>query len=266
MLKRDRNKGAKTKSSGMKIIFEYLKSLIIAVILAFAIKTTVVEAYHIPTPSMEKTLMTGDFILGTKFLYGINIPFIDIRLPALREPQRGDLVVFRPPHDPGENYVKRCIGIPGDTVQVINKRIYINGELYHDEKFTQYVSDAILPSGTQMVDPYKNNRSNSEMLDEDIRPFPSFRDNSSPIIVPEGKYFMMGDNRDVSLDSRMWGFVDRDDILGKALITLWSWDTKDKNAPAVNWNNPLTVVHNVGYNVIHLPERMRWDRILHIPR
>jgi signal peptidase I len=252
-----------TKQDGYQVTLEYIKSFLIALLLALLIKATIIEAYKIPTPSMEKTLLAGDFILGNKFIYGINIPFTDIRLPAIREPKRGDIVIFRPPHSPHENYVKRLIGMPGDTIKITRKRVYINGELYDDTAFTQHTSDYIMPRDRVIgPDPFIEAR----IPNSGHRPWRPFRDNSYPIVVPEGKYFMMGDNRDNSLDSRMWGFVDRDQILGKALIIHWSWDIHDTDAPAVEFRNPLSIIQNIIYNLIHFPERVLWERLGTIPQ
>jgi len=253
------------RKKGLALVSEYAKSILIAVLLALLIKATVVEAYHVPSGSMETTIMTGDYLIGNRFIYGIKIPFLDVRLPAFRQPQRGDIIIFRPHYNPHENFVKRLIAVPGDTVQLINKQVYINGELYEDSVFTQFISSRIVPKNAPVGDPYNRAFREYGVSNDGYRPYRPFRDNSEKIIVPESKYFVMGDNRDNSLDSRMWGFIDRDCILGKVLIVLWSWDTEDPKAPQVNMRNPLTLVSNLGYNVLHFPHRMRWDRILNIP-
>ena len=260
----DRKKKSPKNGAAWRII-NYGKSILIAVLLALLIKATVVEAYHVPSSSMEKTIMTGDYLIGNRFIYGIKIPFTDIRLPAFREPQRGDIIIFRPHYNPHENFVKRLIGVPGDTIQLIDKKIYINGKLFEDSPFTQYISNKVIPKNHMVGDPYRQAYRQYGVSNDGYRPFAPFRDNSDKIIIPKGKYFVMGDNRDNSLDSRMWGFVDRDCILGKVLVVLWSWDTNDSNAPEVSWKNPLTVISNLGYNIMHFPQRMRWDRILNTP-
>lgn len=255
-----------SRQDGIGVTVEYLKSFLIALGLALLIKATIIEAYKIPTPSMESTLLAGDFIIGNKFIYGIKIPFTDIHLPAFREPRRGDIIIFRPPHSPHENYVKRCIGLPGDTIQLINKRVYINGELYQDEAFTQYLDRNVIPLNRSVgLDPYETARRNYGITNDGYRPYEPFRDNSNKIVVPEGHYFMMGDNRDRSLDSRMWGFVARDKIMGQALLIHWSWDIHDVNAPAVNWRNPATVVSNIAYNLVHFYKRVNWERLGTLP-
>jgi len=271
MLKKQKNvsikkENIKSKKNLAESFLEFIKSLVIALLLALLIKATVVEAYGIPTPSMESTLMSGDYVIGNRFIYGIKIPFTDIRLPAFKQPQRGDLIIFKPPLKPDEKYVKRCIGVPGDTIQFVNKRIYINGELYEDSEFVQYLTDFEIPLGSKIPDPYHQAWKERGVKNDGYRPFPPFRDNSEPIIVPENKYFMVGDNRDNSLDSRMWGFVDKKNILGELLIVLWSWNLDDPEAPEVEWKKPLTVIENTFYNIIHFPQRMRWERVLHTPK
>ena len=254
------------RQDGIGVTVEYLKSFLIALGLALLIKATIIEAYKIPTPSMESTLLAGDFIIGNKFIYGIKIPFTDIRLPAFREPRRGDIIIFRPPHSPKENYVKRCVGLPGDTIQLINKKVYINGERYQDDAFAQYLDRAIYPMNHSVgIDPYETARRNYGVTNDGYRPYRMFRDNGPKIVVPQGHYFMMGDNRDRSLDSRMWGFVARDQILGQALLIHWSWDIHDVNAPAVNWRNPATVVSNIAYNLVHFYKRVNWERLGTLP-
>jgi signal peptidase I len=257
---------ARKKPDKIQTANEFIKSFLIALALALLIKATIIEAYKIPTPSMESTLLAGDFILGNKFIYGIHIPFTNIRLPAFREPKRGDIIIFRPPHSPKENYVKRCIGLPGDTIEIRLKRIYINGELYKDSAFAQFLSRAIVPANHPLSDPYVEAQYKYGVSNDGHRPYQPFRDNSGKIIVPERKYFMMGDNRDNSLDSRMWGFVDRENIMGQALLIHWSWDIHDQNAPEANWRNPISLVSNVAYNVVNFYKRVNWDRLGTLPK
>ena len=148
---------------------------------------------------MENTIMVGDFLLVNKFIYGIRLPFTGKVLIPIKDPHRGDVVVFRFPKDRSIDYIKRVIGTPGDTVQIKNKKVYINGE--------------------PISDPHAN-FSAAKILSGDASP----RDNFGPVLVPAGRIFVMGDNRDNSYDSRFWGYVDQKDILGKAFILYWSWD------------------------------------------
>jgi len=175
---------------------EYSEAIITALVLALIIRAYVVQAFKIPSGSMLSTLQIGDHILVTKFIYGTKIPFTDIKILSFREPQRGDIIVFKYPKDPKRDFIKRVIAVGGDVIEGKNKVIYLNKEPI-EEDYIQH---------TDM---------NINLLQ---------RDNFGPIQVPDGKFFVMGDNRDASLDSRFWGFVDQKEILGKALIIYWSWD------------------------------------------
>jgi signal peptidase I len=185
------------------VVREYAESIIIAILLALLIRAFVVQAFKIPSGSMKPTLLVGDHILVNKFIYGIKlrVPFssLNYTLIPISSPKRNDVVVFIYPVDPKKDFIKRVIGLPGDTVQVKNKRVYINN----------------LP----IVDPH-GVHSDQMIIPEAEQP----RDNTGPIIVPPHKYFVMGDNRDESYDSRYWGFVDQKEIIGEAFIIYWSWD------------------------------------------
>jgi signal peptidase I len=221
-------------------LWEYTKSLGIALLLAVVMKTSIVEAYKIPSGSMEDTLLVGDFLLANKFLYGSRLPFTDIRLPAIRDPEPGDVVIFRFPRDPSVNYIKRCVAIGGQTVEIRNKQLFIDGDavdLPETAKFTS--GNRVEPAGR------------------------STRDNFGPFKVPEDAFFMMGDNRDNSYDSRFWGTVSRDLIQGKAMIIHWSW-ADDDGAPDWSWGAPLSMAHAFFYNSTHFFERVRWERFAHL--
>jgi signal peptidase I len=184
---------------------ETVEAIVIAFVIAIVIRTFVIQAFKIPSGSMIPTLKVGDHILVTKFLLGtpVDIPFTNItlfRMPGLRNPERGDVVVFKFPQDPSRDFIKRVIGIGGDVVQEKNKQIYVNGKKLV-EPYTQHVDDHIDPAN---VDP---------------------RDNFGPVTVPKGTIFVMGDNRDESYDSRFWGFVPLSAVKGKAIIIYWSWDS-----------------------------------------
>ena len=178
-----------------KVLLEYLEALAVALILAFVIRTFVVQAFKIPSGSMLDTLLIGDHLLVNKFLYGTRIPFTDKVIMPLEDPQRGDVIVFEFPEDTSKDFIKRSIGPPGDVVEMKDKALYRNGE--------------------KLVEPYIKHTDPSAQ---------QRRDNFGPITVPAGKYFVMGDNRDESYDSRFWGFVDKDKIRGKAWMIYWSWD------------------------------------------
>lgn len=198
--KKTAKSSAKKKKSQLR---DWTEALIVAAILALVIRTFVVQAFKIPSGSMEDTLLIGDHLLVNKFIYGTQLPFINGPILEIREPERGDIIVFEFPEDKDKSYfkrrdfIKRVVGLPGDVVEIRNKNVFINGERY------------ITPEAV-----YK---------DGNLTPGP--RDNMRPITVPEHSYFVMGDNRDRSYDSRFWKFVDRSAIKGLAFIKYWSWDS-----------------------------------------
>jgi signal peptidase I len=198
--------------------WEWTKSLVIAFSLFLLIRTFLVEAFRIPTGSMENTLLVGDFLLVNKAVYGAQVPMTRSHLPAFDEPERGDVVVFVPPHEPDKNYVKRLIGIAGDTLEMRNKLLLLNGDPQPEPyvRHTDPENDVYAPSM------YWQCEFAPATADEDCRPT---RDNWGPVVVPPGKYMMLGDNRDDSEDSRYWGFVDRDAIKGKPLFIYYSFDS-----------------------------------------
>jgi signal peptidase I len=187
---------------------EYAEAIIIAILIAFFIRTFIVQAFKIPSGSMKPTLLIGDHILVNKFIYGVKIPFIRKNLISISEPKRGDVIVFIYPEDRSKDFIKRVIGVGGDTIEIRNKKIFLNGLPFQDTHGV-YVDDFIIP-GT-------------------IQP----RDNFGPVTVPKDAVFTMGDNRDQSYDSRFWGVVDLKDVLGKAFIMYWSWNREDHN---VRWS------------------------------
>ncbi len=183
------------------IVREYAESIIVAVILALVIRTLVVQAFKIPSGSMEDTLAIGDHILVNKFVYGMKIPLVEKKFFKMRDPRRGDVIVFEYPEDASKDFIKRVIGTPGDTVEVKDKRVYVNGELYDN--------------------PHEVHKE-KDLFPREQNP----RDNMGPVKVPADSYFMMGDNRDRSYDSRFWGFVKGDKVKGLAFIKYWSWDNE----------------------------------------
>jgi len=178
---------------------EYFEAICVAILLALFIRTFVVQAFKIPSGSMLPTLLIGDHLLVNKFIYGIRVPFTGKILIPIKSPEHGDVVVFRFPKDRSIDYIKRVVGTAGDTVEIKDKKVFINGQAIEDPH-AHFTSPAVL----------------------DAKASP--RDNLGPIMVPEQRIFVMGDNRDNSYDSRFWGFVDQRDILGKAFILYWSWD------------------------------------------
>ncbi|MBU3932909.1 MAG: signal peptidase I [Pseudomonadota bacterium] len=194
---------------------EYIEAIILAVVIALFIRTFVIQAYKIPSGSMKPTLLIGDHILVSKFNYGIKLPFLRTTLIPVGAPQRGDIVVFIYPEDRSKDFIKRLIGVPGDTIEIRNKKIFINGLPYSD-KHGVYVDNFIIPGAVQP------------------------RDNFGPVTVPEGSLFVMGDNRDESYDSRFWGFVSKRDVLGKALIIYWSWNQEEH---WIRWSRIGGILH-----------------------
>ncbi len=190
------------------ILREYAEAIIVALLLALIIRAFVVQAFKIPSGSMIPTLLIGDHILVTKFIYGTKLPFVDDKVLVFREPRRGDIIVFRYPKDSKRDFIKRVIGVGGDVVEGRNKQIYVNGKLL-DEPYVQHTDTDLRPIGKDV------------------------RDNFGPIYVPKGKLFVMGDNRDQSYDSRYWGFVNLKDVKGKAFIIYWSWDS-ERHLPRFN--------------------------------
>jgi signal peptidase I len=202
----------KTEKSAVR---EYAEAIVLAVLLALFIRAFVVQAFKIPSGSMLPTLRIGDHILVSKSIYGIRMPVTNKLLIPVKKPKRGDVIVFVYPVDPSKDFIKRVVAVGGDTVAIRDKKLYINGERAPD------------PHG-HYDDP--------EVYSVTVEP----RDDFGPVQVPEGKVFVMGDNRDHSYDSRFWGFVDLDAIKGKAFIIYWSWNAKQWN---VRWGRIGDLVH-----------------------
>jgi len=175
------------------VIREWVESIVVAFILAMFIRTFVVQAFKIPSGSMRTTLLEGDLILVNKFIYGAKVPFIGLNLPALRQPKRGDVIVFISPETPTKDFIKRLVGSPGETVEIKNGSVYINDKPFMDSVFNQR---------------YYYNRG-------------EFGEEGRSIKIPEDSFFVLGDNSASSQDSRYWGFVPRKNILGEALVIYW---------------------------------------------
>ena len=233
-------------------IWENTKTLLWAVALAILIKTSLVEAYKIPSASMEETLLVGDFLLANKFVYGARVPIFGWRLPAISEPEPGDVFIFIFPGG-GErkiNYIKRCVAGPGQVVQVIDKELFVDGKRFQNPSTVKYTNPFIKPN--------RRPDANGEDWRRGGNP-----DNFGPYTVPTGHFFAMGDNRDNSYDSRFWGPVPRENVLGKAMVIHWSWSTDD-NAPDVSVTDPLSVPRLFLYNAVHFFERARWERLFSV--
>ena len=197
------------------VVREWSEAIIIAILIALFIRTFVVQAFKIPSGSMKPTLQIGDHLLVNKFIYGIKIPFVRKTLLPINNPRREDIVVFIYPMDRSKDFIKRVVGIAGDTIEIRNKKIYLNGSLYNDGHGV-YTDRRFFPAS--------------------IEP----RDNFGPVTVPAEHIFVMGDNRDQSYDSRFWGFVDLKDVLGKAFIIYWSWN---KNNNDVRWSRIGSILY-----------------------
>lgn len=193
---------AVTRTSKKGKLRENIEAIVIAVILAMFIRTFVVQAFKIPSGSMQDTLLVGDYILVNKFIYGVKAPFTDYTVIPVKDPRRGDVVVFRYPEDPSKDFIKRVVAVGGDTVEIRHKQVYVNGERQE------------LPQAIHV---------DARMIPQSVQP----RDFFGPVTVPEDKLFTMGDNRDESNDSRFWGFVDVSALRGKAFMIYWSWDSDD---------------------------------------
>ena len=181
---------------------ENIEAILVAILLALFIRTFVVQAFKIPSGSMKNTLLIGDHILVNKFIYGVKLPYLQKIIVPIGKPKRGDIVVFKFPVEPEKDFIKRVVGIAGDTIEGRDKKIYVNGQPI-EESYTIKTDSNVYPAGLQA------------------------RDNFGPITVPDASLFVMGDNRDQSFDSRFWGFVDLKVVSGKAFMIYWSWDSND---------------------------------------
>ena len=212
------HRAVRTRRGAARAVGEWMRSVAVAFILFVVVRTFVVEAFKIPTASMENTLLVGDFLLVNKAVYGAVIPGTDLRLPAFSEPHRGDVVVFNPPHEPAKNYVKRLVGAPGDTLQMRNKRLIRNGVVV-EEPYARHID----LRGDTYNEAMRWQSNHLIAGPPPVRYRPT-RDNWGPIVVPPGHYFFLGDNRDNSEDSRYWGFVARDAIRGRPWVVYYSFD------------------------------------------
>lgn len=230
---------AELKEAKKSELREYASSILIAVALALVIRTGVVQAFYIPSGSMEDTLLVGDYLLANKFIYGapIDVPGTHItlfRLPGLRDPEPGDIVIFQSPVDPDRDLIKRCVAVGGQVVEVIDKVLYVDGVRFEDPPLSKHTDRRTYPA---TVNP---------------------RDNFGPYRVPEGHFFMMGDNRDNSADSRYWRSASRELIKGKAMSIYWSW-ADDNRGPYYTGVSSLPKV--VGTYLWRLPGRIRYWRL-----
>ena len=211
---------------------EYFESIVIAVILALFVRTWAVQAFKIPTGSMENNLLIGDHLLVNKFVFGPTMSGLERALLPIREIRRHDVVVFKYPDEPDRDFIKRVVGLPGETLELRSKKVYINGKPL-DEPFVHF------------LEPVSDS---SEVTQFDVK------ERYGPVREPEGQYFVMGDNRDNSQDSRYWGFLPRSYIKGRALLIYWSFDTGPQTAEDNAFSRAVSVI-------AHFFTRTRWERI-----
>ena len=218
---------------------EYFESIVVAVILALVIRTFVVQAFKIPTGSMEQNLLIGDHLLVNKFVFSPTATDAERSLLPVTSINRGDVIVFKYPEDPERDFIKRVIGLPGDVVEVRHKRVYIDGRPL-DEPYVYYLrppSAAASPFGVA-----------------------DLREQYGPVTVPPSEYFVMGDNRDNSQDSRYWGFLRRDLVKGRALIIYWSYES---GADELYATGSGSVIRRLWSGITDFFTHSRWERFLH---
>jgi signal peptidase I len=228
-----------------------LQSLLATVVIAVFVITFVVQAFQIPSESMENTLLIGDYLLVDKFRYG-GSNLWDHIMPY-RTIHRGDIVVFRYPVNPTQHFVKRVVGVPGDHVRLVDRRVFVNGVAI-DEPYVQYTS--------HVHDVFRDEFPRTNI------PVPGLEGawwlqmqklvEDGQLIIPEDSYFVLGDNRDESLDSRYWGFVPRENVIGRPLLIYWSVREMDRDFPVAN--SPGDKLFHFAYAATHVFQITRWDR------
>jgi signal peptidase I len=222
-----KSKGTSTPAPYVKSTArEYFESICVAVILALFIRTFVVQAFKIPTGSMEKNLLIGDHLLVNKFVFAPTLSRLERTILPIDQIARGDIVVFKYPEEPDRDFIKRVIGLPGETIELKRKKVYVDG-VPLDEPYVQYLSPP--------------EESSSDDVDVRVQ--------YGPVTVPSDHYFMMGDNRDNSQDSRYWGFLPRSYVKGKALFVYWSFDDEETQGE--------------GTGLLRFFNTIRWSRLFH---
>lgn len=224
---------------------EYFEALIIAALFLGFTNTFVVKTFFIPSGSMENTLLVGDHLFVNRFLFAPAPSEIERALLPLRSPRRGDIVIFRSPERPTVDLVKRCIGLAGDTIQIVNKRLFVNGQPIADQKVALHRDPRVFPNQPQLPDTYR------------------LRDNFGPLTVPPGHTFCMGDNRDFSYDSRFWGTVPDKYLKGRALFIYWSFGGGTSDGTWRGWGAKTKELLNT---LLGFATETRWDRTFDIVR
>jgi signal peptidase I len=236
---------------------EYLESLLVTVILALFGTSFVVQAFKIPSQSMEHTLLVGDHLLVNKFIFGGRGAWYDKLLPY-RSLERGDIIVFKFPYQDHPHFVKRVIGLPGDRVKIVDQQVYVNGKLL-DEPYVVHDSGSSYDPLNYTFPPTGNQMYLSLLQPEWAHELRSHIQGDE-LVVPANKYFAMGDNRDHSLDSRYWGFVDREAIMGRPFLIYWSIDSNSSDYGNTTFGQRIVGIFDT---LIHLPARTRWSRMMH---
>jgi signal peptidase I len=226
------------------LLREYLEALLIAVVFATFARTWVVQAFKIPSGSMEQNLLIGDHILVNKFIYGPVLHPLERRLLPMREVERGDVVVFKFPTDPSRDFIKRCMGLPGDRLRLVDRDLFINGRRVDETGYVFYSATL----GTGGVSYYRPGGA---------------RRNFGPVEVPEAGYFCLGDNRDNSNDSRFWGSVPAGHVKGRAFLIYWSFDGEAATGEWLGWRRKLGQLGKVARRFIPLT---RWERTFRLVR
>ncbi len=230
-------KKRRAKGKPMPLVIDYARSFFPVLLLVWVIRSFIAQPYRVPTGSLEPTILPGDFIVVSQFSYGLRLPVLDSKIIPVSEPKRGDIVCFRWPVDTKVVFVKRVIGLPGDHIVYKNKMLYINGVLA-DQKLISKSFD-VEPGGRQYPAYLKSE--NLVGVQHDILVQINGGDSTHyDVVVPPGHYFMMGDNRDDSDDSRMWGFVPEENLIGKAIFIMMSWDSENHR---VRWTRIGEVIH-----------------------
>lgn len=204
------------------MLIEYSRSLFPVFLIVLVLRSFIIEPFRIPSGSMYPTLEIGDFIVVNKFAYGIRLPVIQNKLIPLGDPERGDVVVFRYPLDPNVDYIKRIVGLPGDEISYVDKKLYVNGQLADQTPIGRYVgmdSGSVMTGAKLLKEQLTDDLTHEILIDPDRS-----GQTLTTVVVPEGHYFAMGDNRDHSADSRSWGFVPDENLKGRAFGIWMNWD------------------------------------------
>ena len=222
---------------------EYLDAFLVAALFLSFTHTFLLKTFYIPSGSMEDTLLVGDHLVVNRFVFGVGSKFLGGLIPQ-RMPERGDVLVFRSPEDPEIDLIKRCVGLPGDRLQMIEKDLFVNGQASSEKSFAVHRDPLVglLPLGRDSA--------------------LGFRDNFGPFIVPDGEYFFLGDNRDHSKDSRYWGTVPLALIKGRAVVVYWSYDGDYSNPP----EGFMEILAELSETAIGLLSKSRWSRSFHVVR